>query len=1179
MKIKSFTLIELMAVVSIIAILAGIVVYGINDWKDDTNLKKIIAYSNEIKSKLGFSLIAEWKMEGGDSDTDIYDSGRLGITGRIEGGVDKVVNCPEGDKCIHSKGAKIHFYEPVPILKFKTICFWIKSINTSSEILHNANDFKIYSNNGVVTFDVYSANDTFISVPFTGTTINDNKWHFICGSINNDSVFYGIFDDGIKVVKSVDTTNFGRMSLNNMCLGCDVNSEFYLDDLVFFEETIEKSSVASNEINKPSNLSLAFSDIGADNVNASIFFMHGGENCNIVLNCVEDGTSNFTGTITETKITNTTSETTSTYQLSNLLGNKKYVCTANVSNSVGSVSISNNFTTIAPINGSCGTANKTYAYDVNTYGTDTFCSSGTASPASPAFPAQGESVSWTCIGSNGGTNASCTAKRNAPVNGACGTANKTYAYNVVSYGTDTFCSSGVANPVSPAFPAQGGSTTWTCEGLNGGTSASCIATRSLAPVNGACGTANKTYAYGATNYGTDTFCSSGTANPTSPAFPAQGGSTTWTCTGKNGGTSASCTAKREGVLGFTKRTAITISNSGSALTNYQIKLGIPFFSGMQADFDDIRFTSSNGSTLLNYWIEDILGDYVLIDDFVSGETWTENQITGSASGGNYVAQITNTSDPFFYKNVDSFNPSYNRLVMRYKSYVNGPRAVGLYYADNVDCSGYCETCVQHNIPIISDGEWHTLYADINDAEWINGNGNINKIRIDFESIPATGTVYIDSIKFMKSTTATANIWAKIPSIPNGNSTIYLYYGNSSAISASNGDNTFEFFDDFDGATINTTKWNIVNNTGFSVSNGQLRGTNTTGRITSKATFNPGVVLDIKNYRTGTLAPNGYGIGGFWLSTSNGMGFLDHPGNLYYRNDGTWVNQGKEAPGNVWRKASIIVPNSTQTILNMLNLNTGETIWSPGTLANAVSSEPISLGQRQDGAYANQSYDAYWEWILVRKYASTEPTTPSQFAPKNPINSTLAYSEDFEGGVIPSNFTHVNTWNNGHSRSIASFANPTGGAKSLNLTASNGIGYQDVKLPELGSKKIWTLEYWAHSSASGYGYTDIGITVVNKNGANMGSIGANDNDHRNTFNSVFMSPRPAGVWSRFKIVINTETGSVDHLIYNASGTLLASNSVVVNDAIGATPDRLFVKVRGYSVTHTIHYDDISLIGSD
>ena len=45
-----------------------------------------------------------------------------------------------------------------------------------------------------------------------------------------------------------------------------------------------------------------FLDIGADNVNASIFFMHGGENCNIVLNCVEDGTSNFTGTITETKL-------------------------------------------------------------------------------------------------------------------------------------------------------------------------------------------------------------------------------------------------------------------------------------------------------------------------------------------------------------------------------------------------------------------------------------------------------------------------------------------------------------------------------------------------------------------------------------------------------------------------------------------------------------------------------------------------------------------------------------------------------------------------------------------------------------------------------------------------------------------------------------------------------------
>jgi hypothetical protein len=40
------------------------------------------------------------------------------------------------------------------------------------------------------------------------------------------------------------------------------------------------------------------------------------------------------------------------------------------------------------------------------------------------------------------------------------------------------------------------------------------------------------------------------------------------------------------------------------------------------------------------------------------------------------------------------------------------------------------------------------------------------------------------------------IWVKVPSIPSGDSNIYLYYGNPAASSASNGWDTFEFFDDF-----------------------------------------------------------------------------------------------------------------------------------------------------------------------------------------------------------------------------------------------------------------------------------------------------------------------------------------------------------------------------------------------
>ncbi|MFH7873596.1 MAG: DUF2341 domain-containing protein, partial [Candidatus Aenigmatarchaeota archaeon] len=58
--------------------------------------------------------------------------------------------------------------------------------------------------------------------------------------------------------------------------------------------------------------------------------------------------------------------------------------------------------------------------------------------------------------------------------------------------------------------------------------------------------------------------------------------------------------------------------------------------------------------------------------------------------------------------------------------------------------------------------------------------------------------------------ANTRIWVKIPSIPAGSTkTIYVYYGNPSASSMSNGDATFDFFDDFEDGVINTNKWTTV----------------------------------------------------------------------------------------------------------------------------------------------------------------------------------------------------------------------------------------------------------------------------------------------------------------------------------------------------------------------------------
>lgn len=58
-------------------------------------------------------------------------------------------------------------------------------------------------------------------------------------------------------------------------------------------------------------------------------------------------------------------------------------------------------------------------------------------------------------------------------------------------------------------------------------------------------------------------------------------------------------------------------------------------------------------------------------------------------------------------------------------------------------------------------------------------------------------------------TTTTKIWVKADAVPQGSSTIYVYYGNPTAAAGSNGEKTFELFDDFLSPNINYSKWDVV----------------------------------------------------------------------------------------------------------------------------------------------------------------------------------------------------------------------------------------------------------------------------------------------------------------------------------------------------------------------------------
>lgn len=186
----------------------------------------------------------------------------------------------------------------------------------------------------------------------------------------------------------------------------------------------------------------------------------------------------------------------------------------------------------APVNGTCGSSNSQTYVSVPTTG---LCSAGNSLGVSGSGP-----WSWSCQGTSGGSTASCSAQitPTAPlplqVNGACGASNGLTQASAPSSG---LCNAGSTTTVSGTGPW-----TWSCAGLNGGSTAACFVNKSAAvptPVNGACGSSSGgVFAYSATP-------SSGLCTVGNASSVTAGSSYVWTCAGANGGSPASCSATRQ----------------------------------------------------------------------------------------------------------------------------------------------------------------------------------------------------------------------------------------------------------------------------------------------------------------------------------------------------------------------------------------------------------------------------------------------------------------------------------------------------------------------------------------------------------------------------------------------------------------------------------------------------------
>jgi hypothetical protein len=295
------------------------------------------------------------------------------------------------------------------------------------------------------------------------------------------------------------------------------------------------------------------------------------------------------------------------------------------------------------------------------------------------------------------------------------------------------------------------------------------------------------------------------------------------------------------------------------------------------------------------------------------------------------------------------------------------------------------------------------------------------------------------IESWNPSTTSASLWVNVPSIPGSGITLYMYYGNGSAVSAASGNTTFNFFDDFSSGVIDTTKWTVSGGTWSVVTGTEPNGL--TGSIAQGSTVRPpNEILYSTSFTGGDYILEAYGLqqsGREW-----GLGTrVNGPSNFYSTNlyadlnttknlyEYKWVSNngsnfavqlGSVAVGtinfNTWNKLRVAVHGTTLDVYlnDVLKMTSSDAQFTSGGVA----------------LFGGESMVANFAYVRVRQFAATEPTTAVAGATTNGI---VAISVALNPTIVVGGTSSQGTV-------TLSGPAPSGGA-SVTLTSSNTAAAQ------------------------------------------------------------------------------------------------------------------------------------------
>lgn len=210
----------------------------------------------------------------------------------------------------------------------------------------------------------------------------------------------------------------------------------------------------------------------------------------------------------------------------------------------------------------------------------------------------------------------------------------------------------------------------------------------------------------------------------------------------------------------------------------------------------------------------------------------------------------------------------------------------------------------------------------------------------------------------------AKVWVNVSEIPgNGDAKIKMYYGNPSAISSSNGAATFDFFEGFDGTSLDTGRWKVDWGKNFRISEGKLMMGSNTG-IRTSIPFPQPKIFEARVWITAAS---------FYAKNAESDDLL-----VGFDNFGSW-HRTRIFSKEFFSFSTIDI--DTSELIHTIKWKADKVIFQHSYFTVATDSEHIPKGPLylyfEKGQDKANLQDMSVDWVRVRKYASPEPTVISK----------------------------------------------------------------------------------------------------------------------------------------------------------------------------------------------------------